>query len=128
MKVTKSFNQEKYIVIGKVDDEYILSITYYQDVSESLISEIEKTLAVYADIFTAFINSLPVETKPERYEDITFNFKRIIQKYDVKVVQVDTKPVKPNLGPIFVTYIAIGRISTVGNNCYVFQPVLEDYI
>ena len=128
MKIIKRFNQRKYIEINKVDDEYILSITYYQDVPENLISEIERTLAVYADIFTAFINSLPIETTPEQYEDITLSFKRIIQKYDVKVVQVDTKPVKPNLGQVFVTYIAMGRISILGNNCYVFQPVLEDYI
>ena len=128
MKIIKRFNQRKYIEIDKVDDEYILSITYYQDIPENLISEIEKTLAVYADIFTAFINSLPIETTPEQYEDITFSFKRIIQKYDVKVVQVDTKPVKANLGQVFVTYIAMGRISILGNNCYVFQPVLEEYI
>lgn len=128
MKVTKSFNQRKYILINKENNEYTLSRNYYEDVSENLISEIEKTVAVYGDIFTAFINSLPIETKPEQYEEITFSFKRIIQKYDVKVVQVDNKPVKANLGPVFVTHIAVGRISTVGNNCYVFQPTLEDYI
>lgn len=126
MKVTKSFSQKKLIVVDKVNEQYIVSVVYYKDISDNLISEMENRLTIYADIFAAFINSLPLETPFEEYENITFNFKSVIQKYDVKAVQVDTKHIKSDLGSTFITYIAVGRVSTFGNNCYVFQPILQE--
>jgi|GEM_PF-3954680 hypothetical protein len=124
MKIVKSFSQHRYIVIDKIDDEYTLSTNYYQDISDDFISTVKERLSVYGDIFAAYINALPVGTTPEVHKKIASNFVQIINKYDVKVIQVDNKPVESNLGPVYVTHIAAGKISTIQNYCFVFQPTL----